>query len=459
VDGVSWRILLEDLETAYRQVSSGRPVDLGPKTTGYRQWAHRLSEHVRSGRFDADLAYWTAVPAGVPADLPVDRYGRNTVGSTGVVSVRLDSDATDALLHRVPGTYRTQVNDVLLAALGRVLSNWTGRDRVLIAMEGHGREELLDRVDVSRTVGWFTTKYPVALAIPASADWGDHLKSVKEQLRALPARGLSYEALRYLSPPDVPAGTLRDDPSPQICFNYHGQWGVSADKDGFYRTLLDQIGQNFAPDSNRPYLLDVVGAVENGELELSWTYSGQVHDEATVRRLADEMMQALREIVERCAQPDAGGCTPSDFPLARLDQAQVDRIAGDGRSVEDIYRLTPLQAGMLFHSLVDTESHTYVDQLRLRLSGVPDPQALGTAWQRVVDRTPVLRSSVVWEGMDEPLQVVHRGVSVPVAYHDWRELSEPDRDLQLRRVLAEDRTGLTLSEPPLLRLTIARLSE
>src|SRR2546422_6093077 len=165
------------------------------------------------------------------------------------------------------------------------------------------------------------------------------------------------------------------------------------------------------------------------------------------------MLQALREIVEHCSEPGAGGCTTSDFPLARLSQQEVDRIAGDGRSVEDVYPLTPMQAGMLFHSLVDTSSGAYLDQITLRLHGVSDPRALGEAWQRVVDRTPVLRSSVVWEGVDEPLQVVHREVRVPIAHYDWRDLSDSDRERELGRVLAEDRAGgVGPAQPPLMRV-------
>ncbi|NJC68037.1 non-ribosomal peptide synthase/polyketide synthase, partial [Planosporangium flavigriseum] len=473
VDGVSWRILLGDLETAYHRAAAGRPVELAPAGTGFTRWAHALTRHVRGGGFDDALAYWEAVSESAAPELPVDRPGVATAGSTRPVTVRLSRAETDALLHRVPDAYRTQVNDVLLSAFGRALSEWTGRDRVLIALEGHGREEVLEGVDLSRTVGWFTSQFPVALTVPASEDgWGGTLKSVKEQLRAVPHRGLSYEALRYLRPDD----SLRADPAPRICFNYHGQWGGSATQAGLYSDRGDSVdrksgagqglGPEIDPDEPATYLLDVAGVVDAGELELTWLYSDQVHDEATVRRLADRTLQGLREVVAHCARPGTGGRTPSDFPLAGLDQAGVDRLAGDGRDVEDLYPLTPLQAGMLFHSLVDADSlvdagsGAYFDQARLLLDGVADPRALGEAWQRVVDRTPALRSSVVWEGVDEPLQVVHRRVTVPVGYHDWRSLSEVEHEEELRRLLAEDRAqGLDLRSAPLMRLAIARYTD
>ncbi|WP_182880432.1 non-ribosomal peptide synthase/polyketide synthase [Microbispora sp. H10949] len=464
VDGVSWRILLADLETAYRQAAEGRPVTLEPVGTSFARWAHDLTALVRSGGLDGDLAHWTEASRGAAADLPVDRPGTATMGSVRTVTVRLDGDDTDGLLHRVPGAYRTRIDDVLLAALGRALSEWTGRDRVLVAMEGHGRQDVLDGADLTRTVGWFTAQYPVALEVPAgdhaadcAVDWGAALKSVKERLRAVPRGGVSYDALRYLAAPGTPAAALRDDPRPGIRFNYHGQWDVRPD--GLYRARLDGAGPDLDPAEPAAYLLDVVGLVEGGRLELTWHYSPEVHDEATVRRVAGRMLEALREIVEHCDRPDAGGRTPSDFPLARLDQAAVDRIAGDGRDVEDVYPLTPLQAGMLFHSLVDAGADVYVDQARLTLDGVSDPHALAEAWQRVVDRTPALRTCVVWEGVDEPVQVVRRRATVPVTQHDWRDLPESERERELDRVLAADRAAMgDLGAAPLMRLTVARLT-
>ncbi|HVQ92284.1 MAG TPA: amino acid adenylation domain-containing protein [Mycobacteriales bacterium] len=468
IDGVSWRILFEDIETAYQQLRSGQPVALGPVGTGYLEWTSRLAEHVHSGQLDADLAYWAQRSAGAGDALPVDRVGTNTVGSSETITVRLGAEETDALLHQVPGVFRTQVNDVLLSALGAAVATWTGRDRVLVALEGHGREEILAGVDLSRTVGWFTAEFPVALTMPAGAvptgavpagDWGAVLKSVKEQLRAVPHRGLSYGALRYLSGPDSPASVLRADPMPQISLNYHGQWGVGGTETGLFQGGGAGVGQDAAPGSPRSYLLEITGAVENGELELGWTYSTAVHDEATVRRLAQSVLVALREIVAYCARPEAGGRTPSDFPLAGLTQSQVDTVVGDGRSVEDVYPLTALQAGMLFHSLVDGRS-AYFDQLRIRLGGITDPRALGEAWQRVVDRTPVLRSSVCWDGVPEPLQVVHRRVGLPVEHHDWRALSDQDAERAIERALAADHAaGVDLTAAPLLRVMIGRLSD
>ncbi|MFD1148976.1 amino acid adenylation domain-containing protein [Saccharothrix hoggarensis] len=429
VDGVSWRVLVEDLATAYRQARAGETVQIGRKTTSFRDWAIRLAGH----DFADELPHWTEVAA-TPTAVPRDRHGPNTAASEREVTVRLTAEETAALLRDVPGVYRTQVNDVLLTALGRVLADWTGRPRVLVDLEGHGREELFPDVDLSRTVGWFTTVFPVALDVPAG-DWGDALKSVKEALRAVPRRGIGYGVLRHLA---------RTAPAcdPAVGFNYLGRF------DADQRDL--ELSAD--PGAPRPHLLDVVGQVRDDRLEFTFHYSENAHDEATVTGLADGFAAALRAIVAHCAQPGVGGRTPSDFPLARLTQDEVDRITG-----EDAYPLTPMQAGMVFHGLGDRG--VYFQQTTFVVDGVTDSEEFARAWQRVVDRTPVLRSSVLWEGVREPLQVVHEHVRVPFTFLDWSGLDDAARADRLRDLLASDREqGIDLGAPPLMRIAIARLS-
>ena len=453
VDGVSWRILLADFETAYRAAAAGGSAELPTVGTSYGRWATRLDQYTRSGALDADTGYWQRTGA-APAALPAGRPGPNTHGTAATVTVALDAESTDALLRDVPEVYRTQVNDVLLSALGRTLARWCGRETVLVGVEGHGREDLFEDLDLSRTVGWFTAEFPLALTVDPEAGWHDTLRSVKEQLRAVPLRGLSHGALRHL----LPGSALADARAPQIGFNYHGRFEAGGpDGDGLYRGALPPAGRDTDPEEPRPYLLDITGAVEHGHLELGWTYPAAGYDGATVRGLAEELCAALREIVAHCARPGAGGRTPSDFPLAGLTQDQLDGLVGDGREVSDVLPLTPLQSGMLFHGLVDTEG-AYFDRTAVRLAGVADPRAFADAWQRVADRTPALRTSVHWRGLPHPVQLVARRAELPVTHLDWRGLTPGARAAETERLLAADRAaGLELTTAPLTRLTLAAL--
>ncbi|MFI9626621.1 amino acid adenylation domain-containing protein [Streptomyces sp. NPDC052042] len=456
VDGVSWRILLEDLRTAYEQTRAGERVELGPASSSVPRWSQRLDTLVREGGFAEELTHWAGVLGRADAELPADGDGPDTVTATRSVTVRLDEATTGALLTDVPDVYLTEINDVLLTALARTLSDWTGQDRVVLALEGHGREELFDDLELSRTVGWFTSYFPVALTVGADGGWGSLLKSVKSQLRQVPRRGIGYGALRHLGA----AAELSEDPRPQVVFNYLGQFdGLlrRTDGDPLYRSV-SPVGLTEEPAAARLHALDIVGQVSGGRLEFTWSYSPGRHDERTVEALASAFLDHLAGIVAHCAEPGAGGRMPSDFPLSALDQATLDRLVGDGRSVRDIYPLTPMQSGMIFHHLMDAGHGVYLEQTSFDLAGIREPGLLPEAWQRTVDDTPVLRSAIRWDGLPEPLQLVHTRVTLPITRLDWSGLD----DAALRRAhedyLKADRDrGIDLGTPPLFRAAVADL--
>jgi non-ribosomal peptide synthase protein (TIGR01720 family) len=306
VDGVSWRILLDDLDSAYRQAVRGDAVDLGPKTTSFRDWAQRLSEYVAGGGLDRELEHWTgAVDAGrLPVDHTAAESAADSSAPVRTVSVTLEAEDTDALLRSAPTAYRTRINDVLLAALAWALSRWTGSSRVAIELEGHGREEVLDGVDLSRTVGWFTTMFPVALDVPDDDEpaWRALVKSVRRQLRTIPGNGFGFGALRYLGSPEARDRLASGTPGPQIAFNYLGQWdGASQEADtGLVRAVHGSLGQDHDPADRGPHLLEIVGAVQAGRLEFSWYYQPDLHDESTVEAVAGDFADALRRIARDC---------------------------------------------------------------------------------------------------------------------------------------------------------------
>ena len=163
IDGVSWRIVLGDLGRAYEQLQRGERVELGEKTTSYQQWAKRLAEYGGSEEIRREQEYWLGMGVERASRLPVELDGENVEGAVEVVTKSLSEEETARLLQQVPEVYHTQINDVLLTALGEAMGKWTGSDEVLVDVEGHGREEIGEGVDVTRTVGWFTTIYPVVL--------------------------------------------------------------------------------------------------------------------------------------------------------------------------------------------------------------------------------------------------------------------------------------------------------
>jgi non-ribosomal peptide synthase protein (TIGR01720 family) len=328
VDAVSWRILLGDLQIACDQLGRGEAVKLPSKTSSFQQWAQRLSEHVRTPTFQQEADYWLGGSSAASSTLPVDfPRGSNSEASGRVVSGTLDAENTRALLHVVPHAYRTHINDVLLSALGLALRRWIGRPTVTIDVEGHGREDLFEDLDVSRTVGWFTTIFPLRLDLRGTMGPGDVLKSVKEQLRRVPQRGIGYGLLKYLSGNAKAAQQLPAMPQPQIVFNYLGQFDLPAAAP--FAWVWEPTGPLHSPRAHRGHLLEINSWVADGQLRLDWTYSQNVHRHDTIERLAESVLEELSHLIAHCTLPEAGGYTPSDFADAGLNQEELDRLISD----------------------------------------------------------------------------------------------------------------------------------
>jgi non-ribosomal peptide synthase protein (TIGR01720 family) len=301
IDGVSWRILLDDLDTAYQQVARGETIRLGPKTTSFQDWACRLTEHVAAGGLDHELDYWAKALDGRAT------HTERTSEPARMVSVELSAEDTSTLLRTAPTVYRTRINDVLLTALGWALSRQAGQRRVSVELEGHGREEILDGVDLSRTVGWFTTAFPVALDMPAGTDpagtdWRALVKSVRRQLRAVPGNGFGFGALRYLGAPAV--RERLSGPGPQVAFNYLGQWDAVSPESGggLYRSGQTSLGQDHDPAEGSLQALEVIGVVQAGRLESTWYYRPDLYDQSTVASVAGDFVEALRRIAQDCRE-------------------------------------------------------------------------------------------------------------------------------------------------------------
>lgn len=330
VDGVSWRILLDDLQTGYRQLMRGETIDFGPKTTSFRAWTTRLHQRLGNGALEAETALWTDPRHARALPLPLDRDGENLESSVRSVEVALDEAETDRLLHEAPKHHKARIDELLLAALASALVGWTGRDGgVLIDLEGHGRETLFEGVDLSRTVGWFTSQFPVYLEPPSRTSSGAALlRPVKEALRAIPHNGLGYGLLRFL--PDSPLNaTLRAIPAAQVAFNYLGQLDrVIGQEDALFAVAPESTGWLRGRDELRSHPLEIVGSVSGNRLVMRWLYSVHLHDERSVAAAAETFCARLREFADTTRTEDSAAYTPTDFAKARVNQQQLDKLLG-----------------------------------------------------------------------------------------------------------------------------------
>jgi non-ribosomal peptide synthase protein (TIGR01720 family) len=235
----------------------------------------------------------------------------------------LSEERTRALVREAHVAYRTEASDLLLAALAEAFREWTGERRLLVDLEGHGREEIVGDVNVTRTVGWFTTIYPVLLEAPAERDAGNAIKSVKEQLRGIPNKGINYGVLRYL-------GEKREEregmPQAEVSFNYLGRLEEGMVEGEMLRLTSERCGGVRGERNERRYLLDAVVSVIEGRLRVEWEYNERIHRAETIERLAGLYLVALERLIDHCLGEEAGGFTPSDFPDAELSQTDLDDL-------------------------------------------------------------------------------------------------------------------------------------
>ncbi|MGP1384409.1 MAG: amino acid adenylation domain-containing protein [Thainema sp.] len=342
IDGVSWRILLDDLQTVYHQLQQRQSVELPAKTTAFKQWAEQLTVYAQSPELQAKQTEWQFVQE-AEAALPVDDpAGQNAIATAQTVSVQLDAAATKALLQDVPQAYQTQINDVLLTALMQAIAPWIGRSSLLLELEGHGREDVGGQLDLSRTVGWFTAIFPVQLTLPTGNAAGAALMAIKEQLRHS-GRGIDYGVLRYLSSnhsarQDGQAevrSQFQQHPQPQLIFNYLGQFDSSLPETGLFDIAPESHGVSRDPQAERRHLIEINGRILAGQLQLDWTYSSQCHQRQTIERLAHSTLNKLRSLIEHCTAADAGGYTPSDFPQAQLSQTDLEQVLAQLAQTEE----------------------------------------------------------------------------------------------------------------------------
>ncbi|PNG90397.1 non-ribosomal peptide synthetase [Streptomyces malaysiensis] len=461
IDGVSWRILMEDLATAWRQFASGAPIELPPVGTSFRRWTQLLER----AAFDADSAYYRRPLPGT--DQPVGRRalsGDDTVARERVRTLPVGPGVTAALLGEIPAKFHAGVNDVLLTALAVTLARWRrdlGQDQTFahIELEGHGREGRFVagsagfEPELSRTVGWFTTLFPVIVDPGAAADFtapeylAAALKAVKEDLARVPDNGVSYGALRYLT------RTGFDSPAPQVLFNYLGRFDAGESGDWQLSGPTGQLGERRDPRMRLPRALEFNAIAEpapTGEYELVTTVSwpdGMFTDEDITA-----IGEYFRETLTALAGLDRGGHSPSDFGPVRLTQADVDAL--DGPALRDILPLTPLQEGLYFHSVFDDDSAgSYVEQQLLKLDGEVDADRLAAAATRLLTLYPNLAARFVALADGRVVSVLEGGVRAPFTTLDRPGIT----DAEIRAYAERDRrTGFDLATGPLMRYTLIR---
>jgi amino acid adenylation domain-containing protein/non-ribosomal peptide synthase protein (TIGR01720 family) len=458
VDGVSWRILLEDLEELLTDSLNSRTVHTALKGSSYRQWYEALHQYSSSDRLLSQQNYWENIVKNY-RPLIIDRKDTETIYTKNEhqYTIHLEPDYTRQLLQEVPKAYQTEINDILLAALARSMGTLTEKRNLIIGLEGHGRENITDTIDTSRTVGWFTSLFPLMLCSNAENDSAALILQVKEQLRLVPDKGIGYGVLKFITKRD----TLQKEDPWDITFNYLGQLDTVIENSNLLSVALETTGFASSEEQVKTAKLSIESYIRNGELVLQWNSSSLYYDAETIRRLAKGYKDKLIQLIQHCLEKAQPEILKS---LSLIPEVNVDDLARfisgpniKGR-IEGIYPLSSLQEGMLFHGLISSGSGTYINQFTLDLYQV-DITLFRKSWESVLQVHNILRSAFYHDALGIPIQCVYRHAEFELTVLDYTSLNEEQQNAALNEYIKTDSNrDFDLKTAPLTRFSLIRLS-
>ncbi|QDY82732.1 amino acid adenylation domain-containing protein [Paenibacillus polymyxa] len=458
IDGVSWRILVQELYQLYQGIA------LPPVLNPYKKWHSALMSYSVHEDTLSHIEHWKKVQHQAAAFvLPVDHdpAHKKSRESSELVTM-LASDETELFLHHCSQAYHTEINDLLLTAWSLALSDWSGQTTIAFRLEGHGREHFVSDIDLTRTIGWFTSMFPVCIQIPDGCSLGATIKSVKEQLRYIPHRGMSYGALRYCHPREEIRSELAAS-EPQVLFNYLGQFdqGNMNESNGWLEFTRDAAQDYSSPLNHGTSLLELNCSIVHGKLHLFMKYSKCHYEEVTITQLLDAFVTRLLAIIEHCSQAEHEEFTPSDFPSVSLEQQTLDQIVQTYQlkhGLDKMLYLSPLQEGLLFHYLDHPASDQYFVQVRWIYHGRLEVDRYREAWSSVIAENDSLRTCYIWEALDKPIQCIVQNAEWAWTFLDI-EAEQPVRQQEyIERWMAADRNRRFDLTQPAFRLTLIQVA-
>jgi len=452
IDGISWRIILDDLLNLYYHYATENNWSLPLKTDSFQRWALLQNEFANSDEMAEEHLYWETLCNEEVSSIPVDMIcDAEVVHQDAARSFALDTSITELLQTKVHRVYQTEINDVLLTALGLAVHEVFELDRVAVEMEGHGRENFTEDLDVSRTIGWFTSTYPFVLDFSQAGTQRERLIQLKEDLRKIPNKGVSYGMLKWLTKDSL--GTL----NPSIIFNYLGDFGdrPEASSQSTFEYASESIGSEMDNTNGEVIPLNVSGMMASGQLTMTIGYATTQFKNETIERLLTAFREHLTHLIQELSGDKKTYITPSDLTFSSLSTTEVMEL-NVHNNIEDVYTLSPLQEGMYYHWLLGSSSSLYFSQTSYRLNAAAYSVAqIEQAYHQLIERYSILRTSFVNE-FSEPLQVVYKEVASSFSFEKLdANLSQEVREMNVELAKVKDlELGFNLSESSQMRLKI-----
>ena len=457
VDGVSWRVLLEDFNTAYGQAVEGNAIALPAKTHSFREYAETLQSYAQSHELNMERTYWDRVQEKLQ-HLP-SSMAKDSGRSMNLVNASLDAQTTHSITTTAGNPYHADINDLLMTALGRSYYKLTGNDAVSVQFEGHGREYIGNaQLLTDRTVGWFTSVYPVVLE-HLDGDLRSCLRQTKETMHRIPNKGVGYNVLRYLSS-DTAYSTGQ---CALIGFNYLGEMSAKDSNDGAPFTAMTEIsaGDDFAPQNVFGPDISINCSVTDGQLEASLAYNTALFTQEQASQLLNGMMESLREITVHTADMKDVEVTATDLGEYEWTDEEFQKVYSHfiqmGTPLQRIYPLSPMQEGMALKFMMEPDSLAYRLVSRFALDILPTEEQMRYTLDQLGAKHEVLRTSLIYRGVeqyrqaivDRPLELEMRDVTA----------SENKETAMVTLYRAEQQRGFDMQDQSLFRIVCVKTSE
>ncbi|WP_211750154.1 non-ribosomal peptide synthetase [Paenibacillus sp. Marseille-Q4541] len=453
VDGISWRIIIEDLYRSYVAAQTGKNILLPSKTISFQSWSEALIRYRDSYDLKREIPYWQEIEQKVKACQSV-LTGKESGEGLAHIDLSLTPEETSDMLYKAGKAYHTEMNDLLLTALYRAVHQLSGQHTVAVCLEGHGRESIGENLAIDRTVGWFTSVYPVAVS-EIGKSIRDDIRNTKESLRRVPNRGMGYGVLNTTTNQNL-EGVM-----PEITFNYLGEFGQENSTDAWKLSEAPR-GNDLPPENNFGTAMSFNGAITGQTFQFTLSYDQKRCKPKQMEELAGQFKQQLIEIIAHCIHKKETERTASDFGELLWDDAdfiQVEqRLNEEGFAIERIYPLTPLQEGMLYHKLADEKSSSYVVQTVYHTKSLLKQEVLRESLDLLAEKHEILRSSIIHTGVKEPRQALLRGRALEFDYSDLTSEKSPTLNFEMVRNNDVNR-GFNLEKDSLIRVSLIKLQE
>jgi amino acid adenylation domain-containing protein/non-ribosomal peptide synthase protein (TIGR01720 family) len=433
VDGISWRIIFEDISTLFRQYEEGKSLQLPSKTGSFQEWADKLHEYAISDELLNEIPYWRVVNDHHIPLIPVDNKNEHGIlQDIKKENFQLSKEQTQTLLKRQnTGISNTEVNDLLLAALSLTMKNEFNLENIVVALEGHGRENLIEDLDITRTIGWFTALYPQMLKSNSSLNLKEYLTNIKQQLRKTPKKGSGYGILKYLTPEYMVDKSLFNITS-NISFNYLGQFDTDITRLQ-YSIDNKSIGSTVNTEGKQDFDISVSVIIYKEQLQITFHYNSKRFNEITIKNLINEYKNnliAFLNISGKESDHETHICNCAYDEIKKY----ISKI-GHHSEIQDIYELTHNQKAFLYQSIKENAQRV---QCIYQIKGDIDPTLFNETINEVVNRYDVLRTIFYYNDISNPQQIVLKNKIFDIHYQDISNNALEDREKTFTKFIHED---------------------